>query len=407
MCTAIAYVRFTPESGHVRCTSSCLLWAKSGLMHCSNYPINSSARASSVGGIARPSSLAVFRLMTVSYFGRRLHRQVGRLLALEDAIDVACRTAVLISCVRPIGDQTAGNDEETFPVDRRQLAPSRKRDDQIAERHLQTFARKKDADDHHDKVRVDVRQGIYTPERKSITVAEAAEDWIKYVELEEHERSTIEYYRSHVDLHIRPRLGAEKLSKLTTPRIQAFRDDLLAHLSRPQARKVLTSLKSLLSDARRRGNVAQNVALDVSVKSDKRGKVRLKAGVDIPTPDEVRRIVHAATGRARPVLITAIFTGLRNSELRGLRWDEVDLKKGKLHVRQRADRFGKIGKLKSEAGDRVIPLGPLVVNTLREWRVTCPKGELGLTFPNGKGKLWDHVHIVTTTLCGPLWSRQA
>ena len=67
MCTAIAYVRFTPESGHVRCTSSCLLWAKSGLMHCSNYPINSSARASSVGGIARPSSLAVFRLMTVSY----------------------------------------------------------------------------------------------------------------------------------------------------------------------------------------------------------------------------------------------------------------------------------------------------------------------------------------------------
>src|SRR6476469_1329749 len=132
MCTAIAYVRFTPESGHVRCTSSCLLWAKSGLMHCSNYPINSSARASSVGGIARPSSLAVFRLMTVSYFGRRLHRQVGRLLALEDAIDVACRTAVLISCVRPIGDQTAGNDEETFPVDRRQLAPSRKRDDQIA-----------------------------------------------------------------------------------------------------------------------------------------------------------------------------------------------------------------------------------------------------------------------------------
>ena len=153
--------------------------------------------------------------------------------------------------------------------------------------------------------------------------------------------------------------------------------------------------------------MAQNVALDVSVKSDKRGKVRLKAGVDIPTPDEVRRIVHAATGRARPVLITAIFTGLRNSELRGLRWDEVDLKKGKLHVRQRADRFGKIGKLKSEAGDRVIPLGPLVVNTLREWRVTCPKGELGLTFPNGKGKLWDHVHIVTTTLCGPLWSRQA
>ena len=113
-----------------------------------------------------------------------------------------------------------------------------------------------------------------------------------------------------------------------------------------------------MSDARRRGNVAQNVALDVSVKSDKRGKVRLKAGVDIPTPDEVRRIVHAATGRARPVLITAIFTGLRNSELRGLRWDEVDLKKGKLHVRQRADRFGSA---------RSASLNPKPVTVLSRW----------------------------------------
>ncbi|MGB9055625.1 MAG: tyrosine-type recombinase/integrase, partial [Pseudolabrys sp.] len=73
----------------------------------------------------------------------------------------------------------------------------------------------------------------------------------------------------------------------------------------------------------------------------------------------------------------------------------VDLKKGELHIRQRADRFNKIGKPKSEAGERTIPLGPLVVNTLKEWRLACPKGDLGLVFPNNKGKLWDHVHIVT------------
>jgi integrase len=67
-------------------------------------------------------------------------------------------------------------------------------------------------------------------------------------------------------------------------------------------------------------------------------------------------------------------------------------------VRQRADRFGQIGKPKSEAGARMIPLGPLVVNTLKEWRLACPKGELGLVFPNGKGTLWDHVHIVSNFL---------
>jgi integrase len=154
-------------------------------------------------------------------------------------------------------------------------------------------------------------------------------------------------------------------------------------------------LKSLLKDAQRRGSVAQNVALGVSISPDKRGKSKLKAGVDIPTPEEIKRIVHAATGRVRPFLITAIFTGLRSSELRGLQWSGVDLKKGVLHVRQRADRYNQFGKPKSESGERIIPLGPLVINTLKEWRLACPKGELGLVFPNTKGKLWDHADIVS------------
>jgi integrase len=270
--------------------------------------------------------------------------------------------------------------------------------DQEGDRHIETFERKKDADEYHATVKVDVRQGVHTPQSKGITVAEAADDWIKYVELEGRERTTLIAYRQQVDLHINPRLGREKLAKLTTPRINAFRDDLLVNMSRAMAKKVLVSLKSLLKDARRRGNVAQNVALDVSISPDKRGKAKLKAGIDIPTPDEIKRIVHAATGKARPFLLTAIFTGLRSSELRGLRWQDVDLKKGELHVRQRADRFGVIGKPKSQSGDRTIPLGPLVLNTLKEWKLACPKGELGLVFPNGNGHVEDHANLVKRAL---------
>jgi hypothetical protein len=47
--------------------------------------------------------------------------------------------------------------------------------DQDGERHIQTFSRKKEADDFHATVNVDVRQGTHTPQSKSITVAEAAE----------------------------------------------------------------------------------------------------------------------------------------------------------------------------------------------------------------------------------------
>jgi integrase len=270
--------------------------------------------------------------------------------------------------------------------------------DQDGERHIRTFERKKDADEYHATVKVDVRHGVHTAPSKSITVAEAAEDWIAYVELEGRERSTVAQYRQHADQHIKPRIGRERLARLTMPRVNAFRDDLLMHISRALAKKVLTSLKSLLRDAQRRGNVAQNVAADVSIGVDKRGKRKLKVGVDIPTPDEIKRMVHAASGRWRPLLLTAIFTGLRASELRGLRWLDVDFQRAELHVRQRADRYNAIGKLKSEAGERVVPLGPLVLNTLKEWKLACPKSKLGLVFSTGRGNIDRHENIIRRAL---------
>ena len=94
---------------------------------------------------------------------------------------------------------------------------------------------------------------------------------------------------------------------------------------------------------------AQNVVRGLRVRrrgkearADKR-KGKLKIGVDIPSPDEMRAIITHLDERWRPLLLTAIFTGLRASELRGLRWSDVDLKRGELHVRQRADRFNAIG----------------------------------------------------------------
>ena len=82
--------------------------------------------------------------------------------------------------------------------------------DQGSERHIQTFARKKEADEYHATVKVDVRQGIHTPQSKGITVAEAADDWIAFVKLEGRERTTLIAYRQQVDLHINPRLGRKE-----------------------------------------------------------------------------------------------------------------------------------------------------------------------------------------------------
>src|SRR5262249_34219911 len=52
-----------------------------------------------------------------------------------------------------------------------------------------------------------------------------------------------------------------------------------------------------------------------------------------------------------------------------------------------------IGRPKSETSERTIPLPPMLVNTLRQHRLTCPKSELDLVFPAGDGKVAGYNHI--------------
>ena len=89
-----------------------------------------------------------------------------------------------------------------------------------------------------------------------------------------------------------------------------------------------------------------------------------------------------------------MLTGLRGSELRGLIWDDVDLQRGEIHVRRRVDQFNTFGAPKSEAGSRTIPTSFLLLNTLREWKIACPKGKLNLVFPNGIGRIESHANLL-------------
>src|SRR5262249_21744139 len=64
------------------------------------------ARASSVSGTVKAERLRYPQIDYELVLGRRLHRKLGRLLALEDAVDVAGGAAEVIDPIRPIGDPT-------------------------------------------------------------------------------------------------------------------------------------------------------------------------------------------------------------------------------------------------------------------------------------------------------------
>jgi integrase len=276
--------------------------------------------------------------------------------------------------------------------------------DQAGTCRLKTFATKKDADAWAVTALHEVKQGVHTPASTSVTVTEAWERWIKHCEGLEF--GTLKQRRQHLKLHVAPFLGREKLSSLSTPRIHQFDADLrAAGRSLAMRRKVLTNIKTMLTFCQGQGLVAQNVSLGVRLKADERQSTGpLREGVDFPSKGEIKALIDNVPDRWRAFLLTAIFTGMRASELRGVRWTDIDLNEAVIHVRRRVDNWRNIGAPKSKAGKRDIPLTPMVVNALRQWQPACPAGQLGLVFPNGSGNVESHTNLVKR-VWGPLQRR--
>jgi integrase len=256
------------------------------------------------------------------------------------------------------------------------------------ERHraIKTFATEKAARAFRGKVEQPHHKHI--PGSASITVNEAAERWLLAVKHGSRqnapdlvEDATLRQYTYHVKKYIEPQLGSEKVTTLTKETVSAFRDRLLRKLSRGMARKIVETLKAILAEADYHGD-----ALKVIVGKDSK---RHKQPVEIPSPSQVRAIFSVLDDEHRPswsrwrvLVTTAIHTGMRPSELRGLPWKAVDLKHGCIKVTQRADETGNIGSPKSAAARRTIDIPPSLVALLKEWKL---ESKWDLVFANGRG----------------------
>ncbi|MGY3550777.1 integrase [Bradyrhizobium sp. USDA 4472] len=259
------------------------------------------------------------------------------------------------------------------------------------QRRFKMFERKAEAEAWLVEVQHDMVRGLHTPGSISPTMKEAAALWIKRCNEKGLEPTTVRGYEEHVDLHIVPFIGAKKAAEMTVPAVNAFADQLReAGRSAEMIKKVIGSVGSIFKELRRRGLSStaptSGVDLDLPDREDPRPT--------IPTKAELQAIIAGAAGRWRPIMLVAIFCGLRASELRGLVWANVDFTKKQLSLTQRADAQHRIGKLKSKAAYRTIPCPPIVINALREWKLVCPKGDLDLVFPNGMGKVESHSNML-------------
>ena len=272
------------------------------------------------------------------------------------------------------------------------------KDQRTGKRRCKSFSRRKDAVAFQDNV----PKNEYLHSADSVSVEVAADRWIEVCETigrrgrEPVEKSTLKAYKLHA-AYIKEMIGDVRLTQLDPQRCEQFKNDLLQRFpSRLYARKMLTSFKGILSEARTQGWLRSDPSENVRIVLSERSQPQHR---EWPTLTDIRALLKAADRRAessnkqlrkrwqryRALVYVAVFSGMRPGEVLGLPWRNVLFDDGAVRVDQDLDEDGTIGRPKSRSAYRTINMPDNVMTILEDWKADCPASDLGLVFPNWQG----------------------
>lgn len=220
------------------------------------------------------------------------------------------------------------------------------------------------------------------------TVADWLIHWLENIAKPNLRHTSYTAYRTAVVKHLIPYLGKHRLNRLEPEHLERLYQQLIAGGAKPgTAHQVHRTVRTALGEALRRGHVTRNVA---AVARPPRVQVEPVRPYSV---EEVRAILAAATdGPNSARWAIALALGLRQGEVLGLRWADVDLDRQLLTIRSSRVRpvyrhgcpgdcgrypgwcprrvlvNGQAGATKSEAGQRVIGLPAALVQLLRSHR---------------------------------------
>ena len=198
------------------------------------------------------------------------------------------------------------------------------------------------------------------------TVAAFLDRWLADVVRSSRRERTYWGYRSIVLLHLVPAFGEREIRSLT-------RRDVQSWVSRQKGaplsiRHRVDCLRAALGYAIRWNLIDANPATDLDLPSVQPRTVRAMSSAD------ARKLLDATAGEwFAPLVAVALYTGLRQGELLGLRWADVDMKAGSLTVHMSLARLPGAHGIryvldapKSQTSRRTVPLAPPAIHALRE-----------------------------------------
>jgi integrase len=237
----------------------------------------------------------------------------------------------------------------------------------------------------------------------NLKVGEYLERWLVDSVLDTVRPTTYERYEQIVRIHVRPALGGVKLKNLTPAHVRGlYREKLQAGLSPRTVQYIHVTLHKALNQAEQDGLIPRNATEAVRPPQVRKEEIRPL------TAEQVEMLFEAVRDdRLESLYILAVHTGLRQGELLGLKWEEVDLEAGTLQVR-RTLTTAKGGPVlrapKTKASRRTVKLSPTALEALRshlerQLREIDQAGDLwrenGLIFASESGEPLDRRYITT------------
>lgn len=204
--------------------------------------------------------------------------------------------------------------------------------------------------------------------------------------------NTVRVYTLNIKKHIKPAIGAIKLSELRPHTVQKFINDM--ELSPASIRLAYKVLHQALEKAVKLDYILKNPAAGCELPRSEQKEIR-------PLDDhQTAALLKAAKGGDMEHLITvALFTGIRLSELLGLTWDAIDFNKGIISVNKqlaRPDHRAETPFLSPKNGKgRIITPALSVLASLKQQKHGQMKMQLKA------GEMWDNQYgLVFTTQTG-------
>lgn len=182
------------------------------------------------------------------------------------------------------------------------------------------------------------------------------------------------YERSLRD-RVLPALGDRRLSDIARADVQDLADRLTGEgLSASTVQNTLDPLRVIFRRAIRRDLVAVDPTENLELRRPKGQRDR------IATPAEAVALLGALPDFERALWATAFYTGMRRGELRAARWDDVDLPGRVIHVSRGWDDVEGEQDVKSDAGERSIPILDALAPELAAHKLRTGRGGSALVF---------------------------